>query len=303
MRFSDYLIYEALRENNRALHALGPHQAVVGDSALRDSALSEMSEVVERLDAYWQLLRGSIPAADRRAARARLQGIERALACAWQRVTLTRTIDLLAGNAPSDKSRRAVQLLAEQLHVPGAEAVRLAAPRDLVARGFQEESLSWRTLDRDAIDSALMLDQFRRGYRRGRRSGLQALDVQNERTLNRWRRWAGVSLAQLELVRAALPEQCAQTRFYLERLHESLTAHRDLVRVRAELLDTSLSEKQKNRVAPLVELRMRYSLERAAKLYPNCYRYAPKRYLASLQRALRDLDFVALVAELQSKTA
>ena len=308
MRFSDYLVYEALRENNRALHALGRREppsgkSILGEDALSDSAVAEMSAVVGRLDAYWQLLRDSVPAADRRAARRRLARIQRALACTWQRLTLSRTVDLLASNAPSRKSRQAVQMLAEQLNMPGSDAVKLAVPRDLVARDFQEESLSWRTLDRDSIDPAVILDQYRRSYRKGRRSGLQALDVQNERTLSRWRGWVGASLEQLELVRAALPEQCEQTRFYLERLDESLTAHRDLMMVRAELLDTDLSDKQKNRVAPLVELRMRYSLERAAKLYPNCYRYAPKRYLATLERGLRDLDFVALVAELQSKTA
>ena len=303
MRFSDYLIYEALRENNRALHALGPRKPSVGESILGDSAVAEMSAVVERLDAYWRLLRGSVPAAERRAARRRLQGIQRALACAWQRVTLSRTVDLLGSNAPSRKSRQAVQMLAEQLNTPGPDAVRLAVPRDMVARGFQEESLCWRSLDRDAIDPALMLDQYRRSYRKGRRSGLQALDVQDERSLGRWRGWVAVSLEQLELVRVALPEQCAQTRLYLQRLNESLAAHRDLMTVRAELFDIDLSDKQKNRIAPLVELRMRYSLERAAKLYPNCYRYAPKRYLATLQRGLRDIDFVALVAELQSKSA
>jgi hypothetical protein len=297
MRFNDYLIYEALRENNRALRALGQRQPQLGDSAV-----GEISAVVERLGAYWQLLGGSIPAADRRAARERLRRIQRALAYAWERVTLSRTIDLLARNAPSDKSRHAVQLLVEELNAPGPNAVQLAAPRDLVARDLQEESLSWRTLDRDAIDPALMLDQYRRSYRKGRRSGLRALDAQNARALGRWRRWVAVSLEQLELVRVALPEQCAQTRFYLERLNESLAAHRDLMMVRAMLLDTDLSDKQKNRVAALVELRMRYSLERAAKLYPNCYRYAPKRYLATLQRALRDLDFVALVTELESRT-
>ena len=298
MRFGDYLVYEALRENNRALHALGQRQPLLGDSAV-----SEMGAIVQRLHAYWHLLRGSVPAADRRAARQRLQSIQRALACASERLTLSGTVALLASNAPSDKSRQAVQLLAEQLNAPGFDAVRLAVPRDLVARGFQEESLSWRTLDRDAIDSGLMLEQYRRSYRKGRRTGLRALDEQNDGAMGRWRRWVGVSLEQLELVRVALPEQSGQTRFYLERLYESLTAHRDLTRVRTALLDTGMSDKQTNRVAALVELRMRYSLERAAKLYPNCYRYAPKRYLATLQRGLKDVDFVALVADLEGRAA
>jgi len=298
MRFGDYLVYEALRENNSALHALGQGQPLLGDSAV-----GEMGAVVERLDAYWQLLRSSMPAADRRAARQRLQRIRRALACASERVTLSSAIDLLASNAPSDKSRQAVQLLAERLKAPGSEAVRLAVPRDLVARGFQEESLSWRTLDRDAIDSTRLLDQYRRSYRKGRQRGLRALDAQNDGALGRWRRWVGVSLEQLELVRIALPEQSGQTRFYLERLYESLAAHRDLMSVRGALLDADMSDKQKNRVVALVDLRMRYCLERAAKLYPNCYRYVPKRYLATLHRGLKGIDFVALVANREARAA
>ena len=141
MRFGDYLVYEALRENNRALHALGQRQPLLGDSAV-----SEMGAVVQRLHAYWHLLRGSVPAADRRAARQRLQSIQRALACASERLTLSGTVELLASNAPSDKSRQAVQLLAhpsrgvvaevvaaDQIDIPGPRAVQGVVNYGIVA--------------------------------------------------------------------------------------------------------------------------------------------------------------------------
>jgi CHAD domain-containing protein len=291
MRFSDYLVYEGLRQNNRALHGLGQRQ-----DPLSASTVHELRLVVKRLRAYWLALRDAVGEDEAMAARVRLKGIHKALACARDRTAVVQTVDRLAEKAPSDSVREALSLCSEALHADPGNAVALIVPRDLVSRGFQEESRAWRELDPSVIGDAELIAGYRRCYRAGRRLGLRALDSQATLDLHRWRVRVRMCKEQLELIRPALGEEGAQTLFHLGRLNDTLGKHHDLDMVSSTLTAVDLPETEAKRVGALLELRMRYERERAAKLYPHCYRFAPQRFAAHLRRDLADLDFITLVA-------
>lgn len=291
MRFSDYLIYDALCENNLALRAVGGRE-----DPLSDASVHALRLVVKRLRAYWLLLDGAIPKTERRAACARLKGIHKALACARDQVAVAETIEGLLAKAPSEGTREAVRLAAETLRGNDPNGVRLMVPTDLVARSFQEESRCWRDMDRRAIDDPALFKGYLMSYRISRQNGLRALGSGSVGDLHRWRGWVRTCKEQLELIRPVLGEEGVQVRFHLARLNDSLGKHHDLAVVRNLLESLRLPQTEHNRVAALIDLRMRYAWERAGKLYPECYRYAPENLVGMLRRDLNGLDFVALVA-------
>jgi len=293
MRFSEYLIYEGLRQNNLALHALGTRQQSVNNTAVHELRL-----VVKRLRAYWSLFEGAVPRAQVRDAHLRLKNLHQILGRARDQAAIADTIAELIAKAPSEKVRVALELASSRLQAgaAGANTWALRVPRDLVSAGFQEESLSWRELDGRAIDDGHLLRGYRHGYRHSRRAGLRALETLVVADLHRWRRSLRRSQEQLAVIRPVLSEAGSQTLFNVTRLNDVLGRHRDLWMVQIVLPTLDLPDKQRKRIEGLLAVHMRYARERAAKLYPKCYRYAPTSFADRLQSDLVGLDFVALLA-------
>lgn len=265
MRFSDFVIYHALQENNRCLHLLSAYPAPLSDTSVHSLRIG-----VKRLRASWRLLQREIPEASFNDAEARLKAIHRTLAPARDELAVLMIARSLAAKTTKKKSRAALALVAQTLGEHGAPVVTRAS-MDQVSDGFQQESGVWRDLDAGALHDQALIDGFVRSYQRGRRLGRRALEHDDAAVMHRWRIWVKNAFYQLDMIRPVLCASNRARRWYLDRLGDALGKHHDLMLLRARLGDVALDEADRLRVEATLETQLTVYRNRARKLHPYIY--------------------------------
>ena len=265
MRFSDFVIYHALQENNRCLHLLAAYPAPMSDTSVHSLRVG-----VKRLRASWRLLQREIPEASFNDAEARLKAIHRTLAPARDELAVLTIARSLAAKTTKKKSRAALALVAQTLGEHGAPVVTRAS-MDQVSDGFQQESGVWRDLDIEVLHDQALIDGFVRSYQRGRRLGRRALEHDDAAAMHRWRGWVKNTFYQLDMIRPVLCASNRARRWYLDRLGDALGKHHDLLLLRARLGDVALDEADRLRVEATLETKMTVYRARARKLHPYIY--------------------------------
>ena len=100
MRFSDFVAYHALQENNRCLHLLSAHPPPLSDNAIHSLRIG-----VKRLRASWRLLRREVPEALFDGADARLRAIHRVLRAARDEQAVVGASRSLGGKTTKKRRR------------------------------------------------------------------------------------------------------------------------------------------------------------------------------------------------------
>jgi CHAD domain-containing protein len=265
MRFSDFVIYHALQENNRCLHLLSAYPAPLSDTSVHSLRIG-----VKRLRASWRLLQREIPEASFNDAEARLKAIHRTLAPARDELAVLMIARSLAAKTTKKKSRAALALVAQTLGEHGAPVLTRAS-MDQVSDGFQQESGVWRDLDIEALHDQALIDGFVRSYQRGRRLGRRALEHDDAAVMHRWRGWVKNAFYQLDMIRPVLCASNRARRWYLDRLGDALGKHHDLMLLRGRLGDVALDETDRLRVEATLETQLTVYRNRARKLHPYIY--------------------------------
>lgn len=265
MRFSDFVIYHALQENNRCLHLLSAHPAPLSDTSVHSLRIG-----VKRLRASWRLLQREVPEALFIDAEARLTAIHRTLAPARDEQAVLTMARGLAAKTSKKKTHAALTIVANTLgeHVAGPIT---RASMDQVSDGFQQESGVWRDLDVETLHDARLIEGFVRSYQRGRRLGRSVLEHDDAALLHRWRRWAKNAFYQLDMIRPVLCAGNRARRWYLDRLGDALGKHHDLLLLRARIGDVMLDEADRLRVEATLEAALATYRDRARKLHPYIY--------------------------------
>ncbi len=265
MRFSDFVIYHALQENNRCLHLLSAYPAPLSDTSVHSLRIG-----VKRLRASWRLLQREVPESLFIDAEARLTAIHRTLAPARDEVALLTMARSLAGKTSKKKTHAALTIVANTLgeHVAGPIT---RASMDQVSDGFQQESGVWRDLDVEQLDDARLVEGFVRSYQRGRRIGRRILEHDDAALMHRWRRWVKNGFYQLDMIRPVLCASNRARRWYLDRLGDALGKHHDLLLLRSRLGDVMLDEADRLRVETALETGLMTYRARARKLHPYIY--------------------------------
>ena len=155
MRFSDFVIYHALQENNRCLHLLSAYPAPLSDTSVHSLRIG-----VKRLRASWRLLQREVPEALFNDAEARLTAIHRTLAPARDEHAVLTMARGLAAKTSKKKTHAALTIVANTLgeHVAGPIT---RASMDQVSDGFQQESGVWRDLDVETLRRCTSDRRFR----------------------------------------------------------------------------------------------------------------------------------------------
>ncbi len=201
MRFSDFVIYHALQENNRCLHLLSAYPAPLSDTSIHSLRIG-----VKRLRASWRLLQREVPVASYNDAEARLKAIHRTLAPARDELAVLTIARSLVAKTTKKKTRAALSIVAQTLGEHDAGALTRAS-LDQVSDGYQQESGVWRDLNAESLHDSALVDGFVRSYRRGRRLGGRALEHDDAAVMHRWRGWVKNVFYQLDMIRPVL---CAE---------------------------------------------------------------------------------------------
>jgi CHAD domain-containing protein len=265
MRFSDFVVYHALQENNRCLHLLSAHAAPLSDTAVHSLRIG-----VKRLRASWRLLQPQLPEAQRRDAEARLKAIHRTLAPSRDDIAALAIARSLAGRTTKKKTRTAMMIVADTLAGHGSVPLTRAA-LDQVSDGFQQESSVWRDLDVETLTDAVLIDGFVDSYRRGRRIGRRVLEHDDAQLMHHWRVWVKHAFYQLDMIRPVLCARNRARRWYLDRLGDALGKHHDLLMLRERIVDVALDEADRLRVEAALETQLAVYRDRARKLHPYIY--------------------------------
>ncbi len=265
MRFSDFVIYHALQENNRCLHLLSAYPAPLTDTSVHSLRIG-----VKRLRASWRLLQRDVPESVFNDAEARLKAIHRILAPARDEQAVLALARGLAAKSGKKKTQVALAMVANTLgeHVGGPVT---RASMDQVSDGYQQESGVWRDLDVETLDDARLVEGFVRSYQRGRRLGRRVIEHDDTALMHRWRRWAKYAFYQLDMIRPVLCAENRARRWYLDRLCAALGKHHDLLLLRARLGDVMLDEGDRLRVEAALEAGLATYRDRARKLQPYIY--------------------------------
>jgi CHAD domain-containing protein len=265
MRFSDFVIYHALQENNRCLHVLSAYPAPMSDTSVHSLRIG-----VKRLRASWRLLQREIPETLFNDAEARLKAIHRTLAPARDELAVLTIARSLVAKTTKKKSRAALAIVARTLGGHGATELTRAS-MDQVSDGFQQESGVWRDLDVETLHDQALIDGFVRSYQRGRRLGRRALEHDDAAVMHRWRIWVKNAFYQLDMIRPVLCASNRARRWYLDRLGDALGKHHDLLLLRARIGDVALDEADRLRVEAVLETQLTVYRDRARKLHPYIY--------------------------------
>ena len=265
MRFSDFVIYHALQENNRCLHVLSAYPAPMTDTSVHSLRIG-----VKRLRASWRLLQREIPETLFNDAEARLQAIHRTLAPARDELAVLTIARSLVAKTTKKKSRAALAIVAQTLGGHGAPELTRAS-MDQVSDGFQQESGVWRDLDVETLHDQALIGGFVRSYQRGRRLGRRALEHDDAAVMHRWRIWVKHAFYQLDMIRPVLCASNRARRWYLDRLGDALGKHHDLLLLRDRLGDVALDEADRLRVEAVLETQLTVYRDRARKLHPYIY--------------------------------
>ena len=265
MRFSDFVIYHALQENNRCLHLLSAYPAPLSDTSVHSLRIG-----VKRLRASWRLLQREIPEALFNDAEARLKAIHRTLAPARDELGVLTIARSLVAKTTKKKSRAALSIVAHTLGEHGAGALTRAS-MDQVSDGYQQESGVWRDLDVESLHDRALIDGFVHSYQRGRRLGRRVLEHDDTALMHSWRRWVKNSFYQLDMIRPVLCASNRARRWYLDRLGDALGKHHDLMLLRARIGDVALDEPDRLRVEAVLETQLAVYRDRARKLHPYIY--------------------------------
>ena len=265
MRFSDFVIYHALQENNRCLHLLSAYPAPLSDTSVHSLRIG-----VKRLRASWRLLQREIPEALFNDAEARLKAIHRTLAPARDELGVLTIARSLVAKTTKKKSRAALSIVAHTLGEHGAGALTRAS-MDQVSDGYQQESGVWRDLDVESLHDRALIDGFVHSYQRGRRLGRRVLEHDDTALMHSWRRWVKSSFYQLDMIRPVLCASNRARRWYLDRLGDALGKHHDLMLLRARIVDVALDEPDRLRVEAVLETQLAVYRDRARKLHPYIY--------------------------------
>jgi len=265
MRFSDFVIYHALQENNRCLHLLSAYPAPLSDTSVHSLRIG-----VKRLRASWRLLQREIPEVLFNDAEARLKAIHRTLAPARDELGVLTIARSLVAKTTKKKSRAALSIVAHTLGEHGAGALTRAS-MDQVSDGYQQESGVWRDLDVESLHDRALIDGFVHSYQRGRRLGRRVLEHDDTALMHSWRRWVKNSFYQLDMIRPVLCASNRARRWYLDRLGDALGKHHDLMLLRARIGDVALDEPDRLRVEAVLETQLAVYRDRARKLHPYIY--------------------------------
>ena len=265
MRFSDFVIYHALQENNRCLHLLSAYPPPLSDTSVHSLRIG-----VKRLRASWRLLQREVPESVFDDAEARLRAIHRTLATSRDDIAVLAIARSLVAKTVKKKSRAALSIVAQTLSGHGAAPLTRAAI-DQVSDGFQQESGVWRDLDAEALDDRALIDGFVRSYQRGRRLGRRLLEHDDAELMHRWRLWVKNAFYQLDMIRPVLCASNRARRWYLDRLGDALGKHHDLLLLRARIGDVALDEGDRLRVEAVLETQLTVYRDRSRKLYPYIY--------------------------------
>ncbi len=285
MRFSDFVVYHALQENNRCLHLLSARSAPMSDTAVHSLRIG-----VKRLRASWRLLEREVPAALFVDADARLRATHRLLAPSRDALSLLTMTRALLGAATKTKTRAALMVVERMVRERGREAV-TRATLDRVSDGFQYESSVWRELDVARIDDRGLIDGYVNAYRRGRRLGPRALERDDAELMHRWRRWAKYGCYQLDMIKPVLSEELRAQRWYLDKLGDALGRHHDLLLLRDRIGDAPLGRDDRARVETALDRQLATYRKRARKLYPIIYAQKDRMYGDAVAADIARLSF------------
>jgi CHAD domain-containing protein len=285
MRFSDFVAYHALQENNRCLHLLSAYPAPLSDNAIHSLRIG-----VKRLRASWRLLRREVPEALFDGAEARLKAIHRVLAAPRDERALLAAMRSLGGKTTKKKTQLALASLAAL--VPTAEHERITrAAMDQASAGFQQESSVWRDVDVEQLHDAGLIAAYVNCYRHGRRLGRRLLTIDDATLLHVWRRWVKFSFYQLDMVRPVLCAENRARRWYLDRLGDSLGKYNDLELLRLRVDDVVLEDDDRARIHEEIGARQTAYVERARKLYPYVYSDKGRTFGAAVASDIQRLTF------------
>jgi CHAD domain-containing protein len=285
MRFSDFVIYHALQENNRCLHVLSAYSA-----PLTDTSVHSLRVGVKRLRASWRLLQRQVPPPVFDDADARLKAIHRTLAPSRDAVAVVNAARSLVTKTTKRKSQMALAVLARTLGDKPVETLSRAA-MDQVSDGFQQESGVWRDLDADQLSDGALIEGFVQCYRRSRRLGREVLAHDDADLMHRWRRWVKSGFYQLDMIRPVLCAENRARRWYLDRLGDALGKHHDLLLLRRRIGDVALDEDARLRVEAVLETRLATYRDRARKLHPYIYAQKGVVFGAAVAEDLAKLTF------------
>ena len=285
MRFSDFVVYHALQENNRCLHVLSAYSA-----PLTDTSVHSLRVGVKRLRASWRLLRRQVPEPIFNDAEARLKAIHRTLAPSRDAVAVASAARALVTKTTKRKSQMALALVARSLGDRPVETLSRES-MDQVSDGFQQESGVWRELDAEQLNDGALIDAFVQCYRRGRRLGREVLAHDDADLMHRWRRWVKCGFYQLDMIRPVLCAENRARRWYLDRLGDALGKHHDLLLLHRRVGDVALDEDARLRVETALETRLATYRDRARKLHPYIYAQKGGVFGAAVAEDLAKLTF------------
>jgi CHAD domain-containing protein len=286
MRFSDFVAYHALQENNRCLHLLSVYPAPLSDNGVHSLRIG-----VKRLRASWRLLRREIPEPLFEGAEARLKAIHRVLAAPRDERALLAAVRSLGNKTTKKKTQTALSLLADALIPAGGSQRVTRAAMDQASAGFQQESSVWRDVDVEQLHDAALIAACVNCYRHGRRLGRRLLAIDDATLLHGWRRWVKFSFYQLDMVRPVLCAENRARRWYLDRLGDSLGKHNDLVLLRTHVDDVILEDDDRARIHEAIDARLTVYVDRARKLYPYVYNDKGRVFGAAVANDIQRLTF------------
>jgi len=290
MRFSDFVAYHALQENNRCLHLLSAYPAPLSDNAVHSLRVG-----VKRLRASWRLLRREVDEALFETADARLKAIHRVLAAPRDEQAMLGAVRSLGSKTTKKKTQTALALLGDALSsASGTQRVTRAA-MDQASAGFQLESSVWRDVDVEQLHDVTLIAGYVSSYRHGRRLGRSVLERDDDALLHDWRRWVKFSFYHLDMIRPVLCAENRARRWYLDRLGDSLGKHNDLAMLRQRIAEVDLDDEDRVRVGELIESRLAVYVDRARKLYPYVYREKGSAFGQSVATDVTRLTFDNLV--------
>ncbi len=266
MRFSEFVVYHALQENNRCLHLLSGYPTPASDHAIQSLRVG-----VNRLQSSWQLLRHAVPRAVVEDAQARLRTVDHLLAEPHDANALLTAAQHLSSHTTKKKALAALQQLIDSLAHAASRARVSRTAVDHASSGFQQESGVWRDLDPAALSDIHLVGGYARSHRSGRRLGRRVLRHDEIEQLQRLRRWVECSYFQLDMIRPVLSSANRARRWYLDRLADALGKHQDLLSLGRQLNALCGDEAERARIDEVLQTRQAAYRDRVRKLIPYCY--------------------------------
>ncbi len=273
MQFSDFVVAHALSENTRCLQVLGTGRVV-----LSSAGIVNLVTATHRLEACWELLRGSVPAAVYQRAMDRLATLASGLAPAADEASVQHTLMRLAQRSGKEKSRVAMEHVAAAVAQRGVRGDYALPSPDRLSAVFEADSAEWRDLPLDGLDENAVLDGFERCYESGRDNGQRALQGGGEPAFVQWSRWARATFHQLDLMRPALGPDNRARRWCLSRIVDGFDKQRGLLNVRSILEGMSMQSKDRIRVEALLETGLDDCRCRVTKLFAHAYGPTPQAF-------------------------